>query len=97
MAVAATACGMRQAGSGQPTYPIGTGTGAFARRQYTAYHISGQGDILERLICRRGGGGRNWIRSGAGIAEHDVVVAAATDVADVAAVVVVVNLTVNGR
>lgn len=90
------ACG-RQAGSGQPTYPIGTGTGAFARRQYTAYHISGQGDILERLICRRGGGGRNWIRSGAGIAEHDVVVAAATDVADVAAVVVVVNLTVNGR
>lgn len=89
------ACG-RQAGSGQPTYPIGTGTGAFARRQYTAYHISGQGDILERLICRRGGGGRNWIRSGAGIAEHDVV-AAATDVADVAAVVVVVNLTVNGR
>lgn len=71
----------------RPTYPI-AGTGAFAGRQHAAYHISGQGDILEWLIrgCLPG---RKGIRSGAGIGNVAEGVAAA--------VVVVVNLTVNGR
>lgn len=75
----------------RPTYPI-AGTGAFAGRQHAAYHVSGQRDVLEWRIrgCLRR---RKGIRSGAGIAN----VADRHVVADVAAVVVFVNLTVNGR